>query len=300
MIRPELQRQRILVLKSEPMRILIYALFLFMFAGSVLAQDIKQKIYDTEREFEKMVAEKGMNAAFIEFLSPVGIMFMPDLVNGRETWKARPTSPAALTWNPIWIDVSSNGVLAYSIGNSIFRPNGKDDQTAYYGHYISIWTRQGSGEYRAALDTGINHEKPSSMPTDWKSPAKSAVVKVDGTGSAGDHSTVFFSAIEKQGTAAYNTHLADDAIVMRDGIQPLFGRKPAIEYFKKGKSKIVFAKRKSFVEAVDLAYVNSTYKLIDKAGTEIEKGNYVQVWKLIGGKWKIAADVFVPLPKPAK
>lgn len=279
--------------------LIVFAVLIFT-SLAIDAQGNPQKIHETEKAFEKMVAEKGMNAAFIEFLSPVGIMFMPDLVNGRETWKARPASPAALTWNPIWIDVSSNGVLAYSIGNSIFRPNGKDDQTAYYGHYISIWTRQGNGEYRAALDTGINHEKPSSMPTDWKSPAKSAVVKVDGTGSAGDHSTVFFSAIEKQGTTAYGSHLADEAIVMRDGIQPLFGRKSATNYFKKEKSRIVFAKRKSFIEAVDLAYVNSTYKLHDKTGAETEKGNYVQVWKLIGRKWKIAADVFVPLPKPAK
>ena len=282
------------------MRTFIALLLIAVSVAEVLAQDPKQKVYETEKAFEKMVAEKGIRDGFIEFLSPVGIMFMPDIVNGHEAWKARPASHAALTWNPIWIDVSSNGVLAFSIGNSIYRPNGKDDQTAYYGHYISIWTRQGNGEYRAALDTGINHEKPNSIPTDWKSPAKSSTEKIDRTGSAGDHSALFFSAIEKQGTSAYSSHLADEAIVMRDGMQPFFGRKPATEYFKKEKSRIVFAKRKSFIEAVDLAYVNSTYKLLDKTGAETEKGNYVQVWKLIGGKWKIAADVFVPLPKPAK
>ena len=272
-----------------------------MLAGSVLAQDARQKIYETERAFEKAVAEKGINAGFIEYLSPVGIMFMPDVVNGQETWQARPASPAALTWNPIWIDVSSNGVLAYSIGNSIYRPNGRDDQAAYYGHYISIWMRQGNGEYKAALDTGINHEKPNVISTDWKSPANSRKEKSEGNGSAGDHSAGFFSSIEKQGAvAAYQSHLADDAFVMRDGKQPFIGRKSATEYLKKEKAKIVFAKRKSFVETADLAYVNSTYKIIDKSGVETERGNYVQVWKLIGGKWKIAADVFVPLPKAAK
>ena len=120
-------------------------------AAGVSAQTAKQKIYETERAFEKMVAEKGMRDGFIEFLSPVGIMFMPDVVNGRDAWKARPATPAALTWNPIWIDVSSNGVLAYSIGNSMYRAKGKDDVDIFYGHYISIWTRQRNGEYRAAL-----------------------------------------------------------------------------------------------------------------------------------------------------
>ena len=283
------------------MKTFILLLLIGVSAVGVLAQDAKQKIYETERAFEKMVAEKGIRDGFLEFLSPVGIMFMPDIVNGREAWQARPASAAALTWNPIWIDVSSNGALAYSIGNSIYRPKGKDDQTAYYGHYISIWSRQGNGEYRAALDTGINHEKPSAIPTEWKSPATSSSEKSKENGSAGDQSVGFFVSVESQGASgAYNAYLTDDAIVMRDGIQPFFGPKAAVKYFKKIKPVIVFAKRKSFVEAGDLAYVNSTYKLLDKAGAETEKGNYVQVWKLIGGKWKIAADVFVPLPKAAK
>jgi ketosteroid isomerase-like protein len=278
--------------------LLVYFIFLFSFVSH--AQVAAKQIYETERAFEKMVAEKGMREGFIEFLSPVGIMFMPDVVNGRETWKARPASPAALTWNPIWIDVSSNGVLAYSVGNSMYRPNGKDDTSIFYGHYISIWTRQGNGEYRAALDTGINHDKPAVIPTEWKSPA-AAKEKTEGKMSAGDHSTGFFSSVQSQGNAAaYGSYLADDAIMMRDGKQPFFGRKAAIEYLKKAKSNIVFARRKSFIEAGDLAYVNSTYKLLDKAGAETEQGNFVQVWKLTGGKWKIVADVFVPLPKPSK
>ncbi len=266
--------------------------------SSIAGQNSAQKIYETEKAFEKMVAEKGMRDGFIEFLSPAGIMFMPDAVNGRETWQARAASPAALTWNPIWIDVSSNGALAYSIGNSMFRPKGKDDVDVFYGHYISIWTRQGNGEYRAALDTGINHEKPTVIPTAWKSPKGSGAAKVEGT--AGDHSAGFFSAVASEGVSAYNSYLADDAFLMRDGKQPFIGRKAAVGYLKNEKSRIVFARRKSFIEAGDLAYVNSTYLLLGKSGNETERGNFVQVWKLIGGKWKIVADVFVPLPKAAK
>lgn len=267
----------------------------------VFAQDPKQKIYETEKAFEKAVAEKGINQGFIEFLAPEGIIFSPKAVNGRERWRSRPPSPAALTWNPIWIDVSSNGALAYSIGNSMYRAKGKDDTNIFYGHYLSIWSRQGNREYRAALDTGINHEKPSVIPIDWKSPADSGKEKIDAEPSAADHSTGFFLSVEKQGTAAaYSSYLAEDAILMRDGIQPFFGKKAAIDYLKREKSKIVFAKRKSFVQASNLAYVNSTYKLIDTSGNETENGNFVQAWKLIGGKWKIVADVFVPLPKPTK
>ena len=56
-------------------------------------------------------------------------------------------------------------------------------------------------------------------------------------------------------------------------------------------------KRKAFVEGPDLAYVYNVYSIVDKAGKEIEGGNFVQVWKLRKGRWLIAADVFVASPK---
>jgi len=280
------------------MKVIFALAVLLCLSFAATAQDVPQKIYETERAFEKMVAEKGINAGLIEFLSPVGIMFMPDVVNGREAWKARPASAASLTWNPIRNDASSNGALAYSIRNSMFRPKGKDDTQIFYGHYISIWTRQVNGEYRLALDTAITHGKPDVIPTDWKPKPSTARLTVEAKGSAGDNSAGFFISVDNQGAAAaYNSYLADDAILMREGLEPLLGRKAATGHLKKEKGRVVFAPRKSFIEAGDLAYTNGTYKLGNNTGTETERGNYVQVWKLINGKWKIAADVFVPLTK---
>src|SRR5688572_15123467 len=98
--------------KIQPMRYLTLLLFiLLMIATPLAAQGPAQKIYETERAFEKMVAERGIRDAFIEFLAPDGVMFFPEAANGREKWRSRAASPAALTWNPILIDVSSNGVL---------------------------------------------------------------------------------------------------------------------------------------------------------------------------------------------
>lgn len=260
-------------------------------------QGIARQIYDTERAFEKMAAERGTNAAFIEYLSPVGVMLMPEAVNGREAWRSRPASSAALTWNPIWIDVSANGVMAYSIGNSRYRPNGKDDTTVYYGHYISVWLKQPDGRFLAAFDTGINHEKPVSEPTEWKSPADSGAGVNPDKISAADSAVGFYQKASESGAIkAYKSYLAEDAIVMRQGKQPAFGKKAAISLLERD-DRVSFAKRKSFIEAVDLAYVHSPYKIANKKGVEIESGNFVQVWKFRGKRWYIVADVFVPLPK---
>jgi ketosteroid isomerase-like protein len=277
------------------MRALAILILITISAIAAVAQDIHKKIYDTERAFEKMVAEKGIRDGFIEYLSPASVMFMPDAVNGRETWRSRQPSPASLTWNPILIDVSSNGVLAYSIGNSQFRPKGKDDSQVFYGHYISVWMRQPDGEYRAALDTGINHEKPAAEPVEWKRSPDAGDPNAEKL-SASDSSAAFYQiALDSGASKAYRSYLADDAIVLRDGKLPAFGKRSALELVKDN-PRINFAKRKSFTEAPDLGYVHSRYSIVDKSGKETERGNFVQVWKLRKGKWQIVADVLRPLP----
>ena len=275
----------------------LFLILIAIFAITGFAQSPTAKIYETEKAFEKMAAEKGVNAAFIEFMAPMGVMFVPEVRNAREFWKSIPRSTSYLTWNPIWIDVASNGMLGYSIGNSIRRPKGKDDPNEIYGHYISIWTRQSDGEYRALLDTGVNHPKPASIPTEWKSPADSGGDKNDGRLSAADSAVPFYATVESNAAKAYKGYLTDDAIMMRSGKEPMIGKKAAIEYIENEKPTIRFSKRKSFIEGPDLAYVYNQYSIVDKAGKEIEGGNFVQVWKLRKGKWLIAADALITSPK---
>ena len=258
------------------------------------SQDAAQKVFYTEKAFEKMVAEKGINAGFVEFMAPDGVIFTPEAVNGRQAWKNRPASPALLTWNPIWIEVSSNGALAYSIGNGVYRAKGRDDANPSYSHYLSIWSRQPNGEYRAVVDTGIVHDKPGSLPTDWKSPVATGNTKLQN--SAADHSLYFYSTVDRDGAVkAYKTYLADDAFLMRSGYLPFVGKKAAVEFLESTKPMIKFAKRKTFIEAGDLAWVQNSYAITDKSGAEIERGNFIQVWKLREGKWLIAADLFAPI-----
>ncbi len=268
-----------------------------LLAAVVAAQSPAAKIFETEKAFEKLAGERGVNAAFIEFMAPMGVMFVPEQRNAREFWKSIPPSTSYLTWNPVWIDVASNGTLGYSIGNSIRRPKGKDDTEMVYGHYISIWTRQADGQYRALLDAGINHPKPASIATEWKSPADSGADKNEGRLSAADSAVPFYASVEANPAKAYKSYLTDDAIMMRSGKEPFFGKKSAVAYIEDTKPTIRFSKRKSFVEGPDLAYVYSLYSIVDKAGKEVEGGNFVQVWKLRKGKWLIAADALIVSPK---
>jgi len=280
----------------EMKRILV-PVILATFGFAAMAQSPAAKIYETEKAFEKMAAEKGVNAAFIEFMAPMGVMFVPEARNAREFWKSIPASTSSLTWNPVWIDIASNGTLGYSIGNSIRRPKGKDDPNEIHGHYLSIWTKQSDGEYRALLDTGINHPKPASIPTEWKSPTDIGGDKNERRLSAADSAVPFYASVEANAAKAYKNYLTDDAIMMRSGKEPFVGKKAALDYIEKEKPTIRFSKRKSFVEGPDLAYVYNIYSIVDKDGKEIEGGNFVQIWKLRKGRWLIAADALIASPK---
>lgn len=279
------------------MRLQFIALIITVLSISLVAQTEAHKIYDTERAFEKAVAEKGLNAGFIEFMSPYGVMFFPEPANAREVYSKRPPSPAALTWNPIKIETSSNGALGYSIGNSIYRPKGKSDTTEVHGHYLSVWSRQPNGEYRAVLDTGINHPTRAPKQEEWK-PAPAPVIEANPKNKfAGDSSIAFYESAEAKGFGrAYKFYGADDMYLMRDGELPVVGNEAAAKFIERRGLAVRFTKRKSFIEAGDLAYVYSGYVLLDKKGIEKERGSFIQVWKLRGGRWVIAADLFVPMP----
>lgn len=278
----------------------IAVLFLIIFSClNAFAQSDLQKLYDTEKAFERAAAEKGVNQSFIEFTAPDGVCFNPNAVNCREFWKSRPASLAGLFWNPNFVDVSSNGALGYTTGNSIYRPKGKDDPNAYYGQYVTMWQRQPNGTYLAALDIGISHDKPATVETAWKSPADSGKELNEKKISAADASRAFFETATGQSLSkAYKAFLADDARLLRDGKQPILGRQNALAEFKNDKSQVFFAKRSVFVGAADMAYISNSYTISDRSGKQTEKGNFLQIWKLRAGKWQIVLDVFLPIPEP--
>lgn len=276
----------------------VLILFLMCFlSASILAQSNSQKVFDTEKLFEKAVAEKGINQAFIDFSTSDGTCFFTGApTNCREFWKTAPASPAFLSWNPTFIDVSSNGALAYSTGNSVYRAKGKTDTTAFYGEYGTVWLRQPNGNYFAVLDIGISHEQANTE-TKWTSPADSGKEMNAQRSSAADSSTAFFETSAKQGLSkAYKTFLAEDARMLREGKMPLIGKKSILSEMKNSKSKVNFAKRSLFTEAADMAYITNSYTVVDKNNQPTETGNFLQVWKLRGGKWQIVFDVFLPNP----
>jgi len=281
------------------MKILLILITVFCAAG-VLAQSKTdlEKVVETEKAFAKYADEKGIKPAFLEFLADDGVMFNPQQVNGKELWRSRGESPALLSWYPVFADVSSNGVLGYTTGEGEYRPQGKTDTTVFYSTYATVWRRQPDENYKAVFDVGISHDKPSSSDTNWASPKTTEKFSEENKPIAASAMSSFYDTAATKGLSkAYKNFAAEDARFLREGKFPILGKSNAPTETKK--SKITFGKGATMQSAGDLGYSITTYEM--KNGDKImEKGNIVQVWKLIGGRWQIVLDVFAPIPVEQK
>jgi hypothetical protein len=282
-------------IKNRDMKLILSFLALLMFGVGTLAQDDLQRMAATEREFEAFAEKAGIKAAFIEYAAPDGVLFAPDKVNAKAYWSSRGESNALLSWAPNYADISTNGLIGYTYGNWEFRPKGKNSEPAGFGHFITVWQRQPDGKYRFVVDIGIDHDKHAKYSTELASPSiRSTDLNLKNT-SAADSASGFYSKLASQGPAkAYKAFAAEEIRVFRQGKYPLVGLKALSESIKGDKGSYALAKRSSFFGSVDIAYNFNTYtKTAD--GKMVEKGNSMQIWKLINGRWRIVLDIFKPL-----
>jgi ketosteroid isomerase-like protein len=273
-------------MKTLLFRTLYFLLCTFYFASVVFAQSDLENLVNNEKAFAKFAAEKGTKQGFLEFLADDGIIFQPTATNGKEYWKNQKDSPALLSWNPTFADISSDGKLGYTTGDWEFRPNGKDDKPTAFGQYVTLWQKQVDGKFKAILDVGISHDKPQKVETNWLSPKETTETKP----------TKFFEFLEQSQVfdrsnpatvynKLYKKNLADDIRVLREGKLPIIGKKLADKELKNAAKELSLQPKFTF-DIKNLAYTYGKYE------SDNEKGNFVEIWKFRNGKWQILLDVY--------
>jgi len=122
------------------------------------------------------------------------------------------------------------------------------------------------------------------------------VDKNERNSSAADAANGFYAMMVADGAGkAYKAYATDDVRAFREDKMPMIGKKALLTLFKDDKAKYSVAKRTVFFQSADLAYNLNTYtRTLD--GKAVEKGNTIQIWKLIDGKWRIVLDIFKPVP----
>ena len=275
--------------------------------SAVRGQALVQPIYDTQRAFERAVAEKGVRPAFLEFLAEDAVIFRPEAVNAKEFLKTSSSAaPGTLMRRVTFADISTNGLLGYTTGEWTFIPRNKPGtppKTALppkIGQYATVWSKSQSGAYKAILDIEIEHE-PFDRSIRRKSMPTKSQKELNKRGWSVADSTMNFlrMSMSKQGLGgAYDKFAADDVILLREGVPPIVGRGRAEDELEKYIA-VEFPKKVSQFETADMAYSWNPCAHAD-SGEGMEKGNCLHVWKLKDKKWLIVLGVFAKVGNDTK
>jgi ketosteroid isomerase-like protein len=126
----------------------------------------KMEMMDADRKFSRMSAEKGMKAAFIEYIDSNGVLLRPGHLpiagaDAVDFLIQQNDSDYTMTWEPSNAYVARSGELGYTYGVYALKPSTID--TVIYGTYVSIWKKEKDGTWKFVLDsgnTGIGEEDP--------------------------------------------------------------------------------------------------------------------------------------------
>ena len=118
----------------------------------------KNEILQTEKEFEKMVSDKGLAEAFYYFADDNAVIKRGNdsLITGKENIKSffdKNSNPKAkLSWTPDFIEVSECGTLGYTYGKYIFTiqdSTGKNIENR--GIFHTVWKKR-NNEWKYVWD----------------------------------------------------------------------------------------------------------------------------------------------------
>ncbi len=117
----------------------------------------KLELMDVDRAFSKMSEEKGMKAAFLEYIDSNGVLLRKDNLpiagaDAVDYLIQQNDTAYTLKWEPRNGAVAKSGELGYTYGIYALRPSQKD--TIIYGTYVSIWKKEINGKWKYVLDSG--------------------------------------------------------------------------------------------------------------------------------------------------
>ena len=121
-------------------------------------ETLKKEVYTTEKDFEKMASEKGIAEAFYFFADDNAVLNRNDsIISGKENIKnyysAKDLSNVKLNWTPDFIEVSTDGSLAYTYGKYLWRVQNPDGTfKEHRGIFHSVWKKQPYGSWRYVCD----------------------------------------------------------------------------------------------------------------------------------------------------
>jgi len=139
--------------------IILGALLLFACNKQINKDELKKEIFQTEKDFEKMCAEKSVAQAFSFFADDSAVIKRQNdtLIKGKEGIKnyyaKRDDKSATVSWTADFIDVSDDGTLGYTYGQYVWKISGDSSKvTEYKGVFHTVWKKQKDNSWKYVWD----------------------------------------------------------------------------------------------------------------------------------------------------
>jgi hypothetical protein len=114
-----------------------------------------EQMVQTEYSFAER-AQSSVRDAFLEYLADNSLVLEPAPTPGRPFYEAAKPSSTKLQWYPA--AAAAGADLGFTTGPWIY--TGVDGAHAY-GHFVTVWKRDGQCHWRAEFDGGISHAAPA-------------------------------------------------------------------------------------------------------------------------------------------
>lgn len=118
----------------------------------------KKEILQTEKDFEKMAAEKGIKEAFLYYAADnVAINRFNLIYKGKKQvtlyFDYVKMNDAQLKWTPDYVDVSSSGDMAYTYGKYTYtHKDSTGKEIVNKGVFHTVWKKQPNGDWKLVWD----------------------------------------------------------------------------------------------------------------------------------------------------
>jgi ketosteroid isomerase-like protein len=257
-------------------------------------------VVEAERAFARAAQKDGVQAAFLRYSAPDGIVFQPGPVAAKQALAARPIPPGALKWWPVYAGIAESGDLGFTTGPFVVG----DGERTGHGWYFTVWKRQPDGSWRWLLDHG-----PPTREAAPFGPDSAVTALPPGRPSSKDSASRSLRAAEAHlaaalamdARAALPRFLAADGRLMRAGPQPAVGVEAWAPVLAAGPERIETAPLGGETSAAgDLAYTYGTARW--RKGDSTVAGHYVRIWQRRADGWRLIVDNMIasrPPPAPS-
>ena len=267
------------------------------FSGFGQSDSTAIQLAQKEREFSQSAATRGFIGAFLDYFDDSCIAFYPQPENAKHALTGGPESQASLVWRPTFVEVSTSGDFGFTTGPSEYRAGGVKDSTVYYGHFVSVWQKNGDGKWKVVLDVGSGYpksEKKEEMFLAKELPShemKKSVLVERERAVLMTADSAFSDLIQVRGSeTALQKFASDDVRVYRKGSFPAQGKNNGVELVKNEKRLRYNLYAGKISSAADLGF---TYGIAVDAASDTS--SYVRIWQKENG-WKVVVDVMKPWP----